>query len=366
MSQKIHFIFAALLMVSPLCAFAEGSSARGGGNTGSSRIREISEWIDGTSSKGDIKSTLIQIAQNAVKAGSLGTDHWSQLTQLQTLVSKGLIEDIQKAEYQKSKKCVDESGVEKSASTLKVNLIANPDQPHPAVCINMPKLAADNTSYEELVGLLFHEHARHFGIEDTDDDGYQPFSDFITTRYGDLNKRFLDSAKAISPGVAATDRTKEGVIEVFLFKAEDAFKKAAVIFNPKSGSCDRASMMNKAQGGQFIGDSFLGKAMALDDRVFNQMTGGSNWCFGYGFEGTLELGLESKMYDFLKSPNSCTLKATLSLNGPLNGQTGPLAGDLVLSKDHPVKIHFQVLSLSDPNHPEMSLKDLGLPSPCYH
>lgn len=345
----ISFSFFALTFSTGIFSqsFAAGGTSSGGGNGSSDRMRTIIKWIDGTSRQEPIKAVLVRIAENAVKAGNLSSEHFSQLALLQDLVAKGLLNDIQQTEYQKLKKCVDDTGTEKSASTLKVDLSTNPEQAHPAVCINLPKLAADNTSYAELVGLLFHEHARHFGIEDTDDSGYQPFSDFVTLRYNDLNIYGLSAAKNSIPGFAAWQETT-GTVNVFFFRPQEATESAAISFERIAGDCDNVmyKIANEYESSNYSVTQFNKRIpisfnyvvdVPWDDNLPHRE---NNWCFGSRPANTLTLQW--------KKNGQCTVSASLMRADKIF----PLNASLQIGGKNSATINFQILDFSDPMNPE--------------
>lgn len=196
--KRIHLalVTAGLLTLSS-AGFCEGT--RGGGDAESARIREIVRIFDGKHE--DLTEMLVRIAGNVAKTAPMG----EVSAQIDLLVQKGLIQDFKNATYDLEQKCVDETGTEKSASTTKVDLSENPNQPSPSICINVRKLAEEAASYQDIVGLLFHEHSRHFGMEDSSNLDLHPIADFVTEKYDALGNSGLAEASsagglAVIPG----------------------------------------------------------------------------------------------------------------------------------------------------------------------
>jgi hypothetical protein len=191
---------AALLALSSVVpAFSSDSSngGRGGGDSISARITRIQAQIGKDGQK--IKPVLIQILDNLKKFEAKG----SLSATIKDLDHRGLREDISASKYELQAKCVDESGKERSASTLKTNVGNDPNAVHPPICINVRKLALENAQSNELAGLLFHEHARHFGIDDTGEFEIHPIAQFVSERYSLLTSPDLTGAKSLIPGLAA-------------------------------------------------------------------------------------------------------------------------------------------------------------------
>jgi hypothetical protein len=159
-------------------AFAErGGASTGGGNSNTGRLRDIEDIFgeDGVTMRNYLKNFAYVISQYQ------GQGKTSTL--LQDLISKGLLEDIEKSQYVFSKKCTeDDDNEEKDASTHR-------GERNASICINVPKLALENASKNEIIGLMMHEHVRHFGIEDTTEAGVHPVAVFVTDRidYLDIN-----------------------------------------------------------------------------------------------------------------------------------------------------------------------------------
>jgi hypothetical protein len=199
-------LVAPILLASPLSYGGDvrGADGSGGGDALSPRIREVRSWLKDDSKA--IKAELLRIGQVIQFFDAQG----KSTALIKDLISKGLLEDIQAASYEFKSKCMDEDGAEHAASTLKTDLSLNPNQPHPAICINIKKLALEHATREEVIGLLFHEHSRHFGQEDTDEAGFHPIADFITERcaHEKRSKVFnydISKAKMLLKGVAVLD-----------------------------------------------------------------------------------------------------------------------------------------------------------------
>src|ERR1700733_1719589 len=113
-----------------------GASGKGGGDASSDRILQIESWFNGGDA--DITPDLVNIStliQTFAPEGKISA-------QLKYLITKGLLDDIKQGTYDLKNYCseiVDGKEVEKSASTLKVDLSANPNQPRPSICVNERK-----------------------------------------------------------------------------------------------------------------------------------------------------------------------------------------------------------------------------------
>lgn len=180
-----------------------GPIATGGGNVESNRIKDVVKML-GVTNDGDsiLKKQLIgmvKFIQAIPPTNEAGL-------QIISMAENGLIEDIQKSRYVLKKYC-EEDGVEKSASTQKINLALDPSQEHPDICINVMKLATESAQLKEIMGALMHEHARHFGLEDTDELGMHPTALAVTTWYEQL----LQFNDEVSPdfAVGLTQETDE-------------------------------------------------------------------------------------------------------------------------------------------------------------
>jgi hypothetical protein len=109
---------------------------------------------------------------------------------LLALIDRGLIEDVQRTPYEAQSFCSDDSGQEKAMSTQKGVLGA-------PICISLPRVLQqllENPSAQiegefrsemsrVVSGLLVHEHARHFGLEDTGILGNHPIATFVATSF---------------------------------------------------------------------------------------------------------------------------------------------------------------------------------------
>lgn len=171
LSSLTGLMVAGLLTASPCLAesFAEkGGGSTGGGNSTTDRYRDVEQFFGRNSET--VKNYLKDFSDQISKYQSEGES--SAL--LQDVVAQGLMEDIDQSKYIFSKKCT-EDGDEKDASTLRGVRNA-------PICINIPKLVRDNASKAEIIGLMMHEHVRHFGIEDTTDADIHPTAVFVTDR----------------------------------------------------------------------------------------------------------------------------------------------------------------------------------------
>lgn len=171
--QCFLILTVALLSAPAFAAFA-GSEGRGGGDSLSQKIRGLEKLIGENGNK--IKPLLIQIMTNLRKFDPSGKTP----QQIISLIDRGLREDVSLSLYQLEAKCIDKKNEERSASTQKTTVDKDPKRYHPPICINLRRLAIENAKLHEVIGLLFHEHARHFGLEDTDSFGIHPIAEFIT------------------------------------------------------------------------------------------------------------------------------------------------------------------------------------------
>jgi hypothetical protein len=110
---------------------------------------------------------------------------------IESIAARGLKEDILNTRYDLLDTCVVD-GAEKSAAT-QVTDVDVPGTPRPPICINLAKLAAEKASAQDIAGLLMHEHARHFGQEDTEYGIYHPIGAFFAANYA----RLLELADAL-------------------------------------------------------------------------------------------------------------------------------------------------------------------------
>ena len=152
-----------------------GTGTEGGGDSLSTRIRKIRKFFNE-----GVRDRLLNIATIFKTFEAQG----EMSLQLKLLVEKGLLEDIEKVEYKLEPECYDDKGILRSASTKRIDLGSKPNQTRPPICVNYNKLAIENANWSEILGLMFHEHARHFNVEDTID-GYHPIADYITKIHED-------------------------------------------------------------------------------------------------------------------------------------------------------------------------------------
>ena len=186
---KLAFLGGLVLTASVNLAFA-GNEGSGGGDANSTEIRKILTMFKNDGK--DIRGELTQIFKNVVKFDPAG-----KTTELiHGLVDRGILEDFKEAPYVLKPSCVDELGIERSATTLKVDLSGEASPERPEICINIRRLAQEKASRASVVGLLVHEHARHFGEEDTNEFGIHPLAEFITAKYERLTG-FLNRADSV-------------------------------------------------------------------------------------------------------------------------------------------------------------------------
>ena len=186
-SFQIHFAAGLVTLLTAhsitFAAGAGGGVGTGGGDSASDRLRVIRRLFEHRplplSNEKHINVELENILITMDRFSTQGKLH----AQIKDILKKGLIEDIEKSEINLSSDCRDEFNIERSASTLKVNISNQANVGHPDICVNTRKLAAENASFAEILGLLLHEHARHFGLEDTTDGDFHPLADFIAEKY---------------------------------------------------------------------------------------------------------------------------------------------------------------------------------------
>jgi hypothetical protein len=117
-------------------------------------------------------------------------------TQIKYLYESGIIQDIKAAKYMIKPTCIDSNGVERAATTLKVNLnLEKPEFESPEICLNVRMLSQiGNTT--ELAALLLHEHARHYGLEDTEPEtGIHPLSEFYVKSLEHTEHMYFNTVK---------------------------------------------------------------------------------------------------------------------------------------------------------------------------
>lgn len=203
------------LLITMLLAFttaAHAEGTRGGGNEVSARIDNLLSAIseDGT----NLKVIIHRYIQAIQPFDDSNLQDPSGKVVLM-MAKNGLREDVDKSVYKiGTDKCYDQrTGLETSASTTITDVRKNPNF-HPDVCINILKLAEEDAQPNEIAAMLFHEHARHFGFEDTDRFGRHPIARYVQKNLGlilgfpDSNlMQYLVTEKAfseIAPGVFIT------------------------------------------------------------------------------------------------------------------------------------------------------------------
>mgnify|MGYP001559401796 CR=1 FL=1 len=77
----------------------------------------------------------------------------------QDLIQRGVREDLLRSPYFVASSCLDSLGEERAATA------PSGDRSGP-ICFNAGRLAAENASNGEILGLALHEHAHHFGYAD--------------------------------------------------------------------------------------------------------------------------------------------------------------------------------------------------------
>ena len=188
-----------------------GVIGTGGGNIGSSQMMNFIKYqLGGKPEKSRnflIKKTLIDAIKTVVSVPPQDPIGNALAQDIRKMVQDGLLENIEATVYRPSAKC-ELKGIEKSATTEKINLFQNPKVALPEICLNIPKLISESASKAELVGLLLHEHSRHYGHEDTDELGIHRFAygmgawyDFLRRGYNPLNVELWGASTFADPDV---------------------------------------------------------------------------------------------------------------------------------------------------------------------
>jgi hypothetical protein len=194
----------ALLMLTMMSPYALAGQEKGGGDVLSSTIMSRIKWYKEFLAEQDHYHGLDDILEDFQLLQPSGAIP----NQIRDLINKGIIDDIKNAQYEFKQKCVDSENIERMASTLKVDLSFQKDPVRPTICLNLRKLAEQNADPSELSGLLFHEHARHFGYEDTDEDGFHPLVIWIANNFHAMD--FATEADYRFDGFYATARQQVG------------------------------------------------------------------------------------------------------------------------------------------------------------
>jgi hypothetical protein len=215
----------------------EGGVNGGGGDASARRIKAIKTLIGIRDASGESAFTgktarikekllsLLKTIQAIPPEGEMG-----QL--IRRLLDSGFEEDIKHGQYDLKRACY-EGKVEKSASTDKVDRTRDKSIPIPAICLNAHKLALESAQEEDLVGLLAHEHARHFGLEDTDELGMHPLAEAVASWY-QASKAGVGESIAAMPGVHLRWTGSNAYLDF------SSGEKVKLTFKNLMGSCQQA------------------------------------------------------------------------------------------------------------------------------
>ena len=179
---------------------------RGGGDVNSSEIRGIKNMFSNSGEA--MRLELIKVFENVKKFTSQGKTS----SQISDLIARGILEDFKHAPYVLRTACFDENGIERSASTSKVDLSNQSTPVRPEICINVRKLALEKANRANIIGLLAHEHSRHFGEEDTDELGLHPLAEFVTVKHEYLTDSVLSSGQPLGGIVMSKNLKSKRVI----------------------------------------------------------------------------------------------------------------------------------------------------------
>jgi hypothetical protein len=161
----------------PPSNYSEGGVGNtGGGNSDSKHRKIILDYLKNDALA--LKTDLIQWLKEFKQFRAQGV----MSARIHKMIDSGLIEDIQKTKFVPADSCTDITGTSKSMSTRKVDNFKDTME-HPDICINIPKLGAENATYEDIIGNLMHEYGRHFGFEDTEKFGIHPMAYYVTNLF---------------------------------------------------------------------------------------------------------------------------------------------------------------------------------------
>ncbi len=196
MKSKIFILSLLMSFLFSLSVSAIESSGRtsgvGGGGDGkmirslilkAKRERMVDRLIQVFTSQDVIDYATIR---NSLYGYALGTTKLENLKAnaiLQDMISKGFLADLKTVKFIASKKCVDSDGVERAASTTM-------NRPGADICFNPERIVDEFGPYiqdSDLVGLVMHEFAHHYGYEDTD----HFFAAHVAMEYQKKSNNFL-------------------------------------------------------------------------------------------------------------------------------------------------------------------------------
>lgn len=211
----------------------EGSGIRGGGDSLSSRIKMLRSALgeDGSLSRRSVRQALENLRK-------LRWDDPMGMKLVQQLESSDFFGDVDRAPYRLEPRCLDADGIERSATTERVDRKQNPEITPPPICINVRKLAAENATWAEIIGTLVHEHLRHFGESDVDPLEAHPSAVFITDQFRTLSDRELSQARAILPGVALFGESARGF--TLLVRTREEARTLGLTVEAFEGKCGPA------------------------------------------------------------------------------------------------------------------------------
>ncbi len=249
--MKLNFLFLFLMIIISFSAYSKaGAGSSGGGDANSKRARILKSYF--TVNKDNLTTNLTKIANSLNNLESQG----HVMSQIQTLVKNGLTQDFLKAKYELHPACFDDRGIERSASTTRLDLsFAGQSERNesPAICINIRKLAEENASYEDVLGLLFHEHARHFGLEDIDETGaIYPIAEFVANNF-EAFRLLTGSEKSVASAALIEKRSiripslkNDYEQEILNFISPKNSLDVAVHFNEMNGDCSDLTIKSGA------------------------------------------------------------------------------------------------------------------------
>jgi hypothetical protein len=131
------------------------AGAGNGGDVETERKNLLRKYIGDLSG---LKSDLTRYFAQ-VKASEISDSDVAKMISM--MIANQVETDIGNSSYRLSDVCIDETGIERSSTTLQGVLGAE-------VCFNLTRLSKRDTSEAELIGLAAHEESRHFGLDDTE------------------------------------------------------------------------------------------------------------------------------------------------------------------------------------------------------
>lgn len=212
-----------------------GQEGGGGGDSNSRENRLIRSYFNNNAEM--IRKDLIAIFANVKKFTPVGNT--SAL--MHDLISRGVLEDIKRTTYSLQIVCYDENGIERSASTKKVDISNDLHGISPDICVNVRKLAMEKATYQSIVGLLVHEHSRHFGEDDTDEFGLHPLADYVTEKYSSLVNIHISKAVALDGFVLPVQVTEENLRIIKVLSTQRDVKVDLVV-DDITGWCKKLRM----------------------------------------------------------------------------------------------------------------------------